>query len=63
MKEFSDAYRYTPPEMREQMSPDEQRLWGLEASVPPNTHFRGISAEQIAALTPDQKAVLNIAPY
>ncbi len=63
VKGFNDAYRYMPPDMREQMSTDERRLWGLEAGVPPNTHFRDMSAEQIAALTPDERAVLNIAPY
>ena len=45
------------------MSPEERRLWGLEAAVPPNTHFRGMSAHQIAALTPEETAVLNIAAF
>ena len=45
------------------MTQEEQRVWGLEAAVPPNTHFRDMSAEQIAALTPEEKAVLNIAAF
>lgn len=63
VKGFNDSYRYMPPGMRSQMSQEEQKLWGLAAGVPPNTHFRNMSAEQIAALTPEEKSVLNIAPY
>ena len=63
VKGFNDSYRYMPPEMRAQMSLDERKLWGQEAGVPPNTHFRGMSQEQIEALTPEEQAVLNIAPY
>jgi len=63
VKGFNDAYRYMPPDMREQMSPDERKLWGLEAGIPPNTHLRGMSTEQLAALSPEEQSVLNIAPY
>ncbi len=38
-------------------------MWGLEAGIPPNTHFRGMSEAQIAALTPEEQAMLNIATY
>ena len=62
-KGFNDSYRYMPPAMRAQMSLAERKLWGLEAGVPPNTHFRGMSQEQIEAPTPEEQAVLNIAPY
>ena len=63
VKGFNDSYRYMPPDMREKMSLAERQFWGLEAGVPPNTHFRGMSREQIEALTPAEKAVLNIAAY
>ena len=45
------------------MTEEERRIWGLEAAVPPNTHFRGMTPEQIEALTPEEKAVLNIAAF
>ena len=63
VKGFNDAYRFTSPEVRTMMTEKERRSWGLEAAVPPNTHFRGMTTEQIEALTPEEKAVLNIASY
>jgi ectoine hydroxylase-related dioxygenase (phytanoyl-CoA dioxygenase family) len=63
LKGFNDSYRLVPEQARAAMTPEERRLWGLEAAVPPNTHFRGMSAQQIAALTPEEKAVLNIAAF
>ena len=63
VKGFNDAYRLVPEWVRNAMSVEERCLWGLEAAVPPNTHFRGMSAEQIAALTPEERAVLNIAAF
>ena len=27
------------------MTDEEQQIWGLEAAVPPNTHFRGMTPE------------------
>ena len=63
LKGFNDAYRLIPEEIREQMTEEERQFWGLEAKVPPNTHFRDMSPEQIAALTPEEKAVVNIAAF
>ena len=63
LKGFNDSYRLVPEQARAAMTPEERRLWGLEAAVPPNTHFRGMSAQQIAALTAEEKAVLNIAAF
>ena len=63
IKGFNDSYRYVSPEVRAAMTEAERRIWGLEAGVPPNTHFRDMTEEQIAALTPEEKAVLNIAPF
>ena len=45
------------------MTEARRRIWGLEAAVPPNTHFRGMTPEQIEVLTPEEKAVLNIAAF
>ena len=47
--------------MPELNTTEQRRIWGLEAAVPPNTHFRGMTPEQIEALTPEEKAALNIA--
>ncbi len=63
IKGFNDSYRYMPPETQATMTAEELRMWGLEAGIPPNTHFRGMSEAQIAALTPEERAVLNIATY
>ena len=63
VKGFNDAFRYISPKARAAMTEEERRVWGLEAGVPPNTHLRGMSPEQLAALTTQEKAVLNIAPY
>ena len=63
LKGYNDAYRLIPPEIRDRMNREERKFWGLEAKVPPNTHFRGMKPEQIAALTPEEKAVLNIAAF
>ena len=45
------------------MTEEERRIRGLEAAVRPNTLFRGMMPEQIEALTPEEKAVLNIAAF
>ncbi len=45
------------------MAEAEQHIWGLEVGVPPNIHFRDMGNEQIAALTPEEKAGLNITPF
>ena len=63
IKGFNDSYRYVSPEVRARMTDEERHIWGLEAAVPPNTHFRGMSTEEIAALSPQEKAVLNIAVF
>ena len=63
IKGFNDSYRYVSPEVRSAMTEEERRMWGLEAGIPPNTHFRGMTDEQIAALTPEERAVLNIAAF
>jgi hypothetical protein len=63
IKGFNDSYRYMSPDARATMTAEELRMWGLEAGIPPNTHFRGMSEAQIAALTPEERAVLNIATY
>ena len=63
LKGFNDSYRLVPLEIRQQMTLEERTFWGLEAKVPPNTHFREMSKEQIEALTPEEKAVLNIAAF
>ena len=63
VKGFNDSFRLVPEQVRAAMTAEERRLWGLEAAVPPNTHFRGMSPQQIAALTPEEKAVLNIAAF
>ena len=63
VKGFNDAYRLISPEARQAMTLEERRMWGLEAAVPPNTHFRDMTPEQIEALTPQEKAVLNIAAF
>ena len=60
---FNDAFRLCPPEARARMTEEERRVWGLEAAVPPNSRFRGMTREQIEALTPEEKAVLNIAAF
>ena len=48
---FNDAYRLCPLEARARMTEEERRVWGLEAAVPPNTHFREMTPDQIEALT------------
>ena len=63
LRGFNDAYRLVPEEIREQMTEEERQFWGLEAKVPPNTHFRDMTPEQIKALTPEERAVLNIPAY
>ena len=63
IKGFNDAYRLISPEVRDAMTSEERCIWGLEAAVPPNTHFRDMTLEQIAALTPEEKAVLNVASF
>jgi ectoine hydroxylase-related dioxygenase (phytanoyl-CoA dioxygenase family) len=63
LKGFNDSYRLVPAEIRQQMTLEERTFWGLEAKVPPNTHFREMSKGQIAALTPQEKTVLNIAAF
>ena len=63
IKGFNDAYRLISPQVREAMTPEERRIWGLEAAVPPNTHFRNMTPEQIAALTREEKAALNVASF
>ena len=63
LKGFNDSYRLVPQEIREQMTLAERTFWGLEAKVPPNTHFRDMTQEQIVNLTPEEKAVLNIAAF
>ena len=63
VKGFNDASRYISPQARAAMTLDERRIWGLEAGIPPNTHLRGMSDEQLADLTTEERAVLNIAPY
>lgn len=63
LKGFNDSYRLVPENIREQMTEEEQRFWGLEAKVPPNTHFRGMTTEQIDALTPKERSVLNIPAF
>ena len=63
LKGFNDSYRLIPAKIRRQMTLEEREFWGLEAKVPPNTHFRGMSRKQIGALTPQEKAVLNIAAF
>ena len=63
LKGFNDAYRLVPPEARRAMTDEQRRFWGLEAAVPPNTHFRGMSQQQIERLTPEEKAVLNVAAF
>ena len=50
-------------EVREQMTEEERQFWGLEAKVPPNTHFRDMTPEQIKALTLEERAVLNIPAF
>ncbi len=45
------------------MTEEQRPIRGLEAAVPPNTHFREMTPEQIEALTPEEKAVLNIAAF
>ena len=60
---FNDAYRLWPPKGRQQMTAEEKKIWGLEAAVPPNTHFREMTDHQIKSLTPEEKAVLNIAAF
>ena len=45
------------------MTEEERYVWGLEAAVPPNSQFHGMTPEQIEALTPEEKAVLNIAAF
>ncbi len=63
LKGFNDAYRLMPVQIREQMNEEERCFWGLESKVPPNTHLRGMTPAQLAALTPEEKAVLNIAAF
>ena len=60
---FNDAYRLWPPKGRQQMSAEEKNIWGLEAAVPANTHFREMTDHQIKSLTLEEKAVLNIAAF
>ena len=60
---FNDVYRLCPPQARARMTEEERRIWGLEAAVRPNTLFRGMTPEQIYDLTPEEKAVLNIAAF
>jgi len=61
LKGFNDSYRLVAPEIRQEMTLEERTFWGLEPKVPPNTHFRDMTQEQIESLTPEEKAVLNIA--
>ena len=63
LKGFNNSYRLVPARARAAMIPEERRLWSLETAVPPNTHFRCMSAQQIATLTPEEKAVLNIVAF
>ena len=63
LKGFNDSYRLVPRNIREQMTLADRTFWGLEAKVPPNTHFRDMTPAQMAALTPEEKAVLNIAAF
>jgi len=63
IKAFNDSYRYVGPKVRDAMTEEERKIWGLEAGIPPGTWFRGMTDEQIAALTPEEKAVLNIATF
>ena len=63
LKGFNDSYRLVPREIRQHMSKAERTFWGLEAKIPPNTHFRGMTQEQIDTLTPAEKAVLNVTAF
>ncbi len=72
VKGSNDAYRLCPPKAREWMTREERRLWGLEPAVPPNTHlgkfrrgkfYREMTDEQIEALTPEEKAALNLVAF
>ena len=52
-----------PREIRQHMSRAERTFWGLEAKIPPNTHFRDMTQEQIDTLTPAEKAVFNVTAF
>ena len=63
IKGFNDAYHLASPEARAAMTDEERKVWGLDVAYPPNTHLRGMDQEQLAALAPEEKAVLNIPAY
>ncbi len=55
-----DPMHKWPPAIRAKLSDAEKRDWGLSVPPPDNTHIRTMPPEQLAALTPAEKAVLNI---
>ena len=63
VKGFNDPQHFASPAVRDQMTEEERRIWGLAGAIPPNTHLRDMTPEQIAALTPEEKAVLNLAVH
>ncbi len=63
LKGFNDCHHFASPEVRAQMNEEERRIWGLAGTVPPGTQLRGMAPEQIAALTPEEKSVLNLPVY
>ena len=63
LKGFNDCHHFASPEVRAQMTGEERRLWGLAGTIPPGTQLRGMTPEQIAALTPEEKLVLNLPVY
>lgn len=60
---YNDSYHLVSAEVRAALSDEERHSWGMDIAYPPNTHLRGMSEEELAALSPEDKAVLNIPAY
>ena len=51
------------PVARTKMTAEERRLYDVEPMIPPGTHVKALTPEQIASLTAEEKAVLGFGVY
>ena len=58
-----DPQRLISPEVRDQLSEEAKSVMGLLPTMPTHTWMRDMTPEQVAALTPEEQAVLGLAPY
>jgi len=63
IKGVNDANRRVSPAARAAMSIEERRLYGMEPTIPPNSHIRDMDPAQLAALTHEEKVVMGFAEY